>query len=77
MIIRILTAIFMAVYLIEVVGWHMIIKRVFNITGRIKPFDCGQCLAAWFGLILYFTPDPVVICLLCFFGSGWLVKYFK
>ena len=76
MIIRILAAIFTAVYLIEVVGWHMIIKRVFKITGRVKPFDCGQCLAAWIGLILYFAPDPVAILLLCFFGSGYLAKYF-
>jgi hypothetical protein len=75
MLIRIAAAIFMTIYLIEVVGLDMLIKRKFKITGRLKPIDCHECLAAWLGLGFYFAPLEWAIMSLCFFGSGYLVKY--
>lgn len=72
-------AIFTALFIVEVVGFGMKIKKLFNInpSERMRPFDCPQCLAAWFGIGLYFLPLSVSIALACMFGSAWLIKYFK
>lgn len=37
---------------------------------NFKPFNCGSCLAAWVGIILYFTPELIVdICSVMFIGG--------
>ena len=55
--------------LIEVVGLHMILKRLLRWKGRIKPFDCLQCLTFWCFVLLYFVPS------LQFIGYGFIAMY--
>jgi hypothetical protein len=38
-----------------------------------KPFNCGSCLGAWIGAVLYFSPQLVVDIASCLFISGFLV----
>jgi len=37
-----------------------------------KPFNCGSCLAAWLGAILYFMPELIQNVAFCMFTAGFL-----
>lgn len=39
---------------------------------NFKPFSCGSCLAAWVGVILYFSPELVVNIASVVFISGFI-----
>jgi hypothetical protein len=39
---------------------------------NFKPFSCTSCLAAWFAVILYFTPELVLNVASVLFISGLL-----
>ena len=39
---------------------------------NFKPFSCGSCMAAWVGVILYFSPKLVVDIASVLFISGFL-----
>ena len=39
---------------------------------NFKPFSCGSCLAAWVGVVLYFSPKLVVDIASVVFISGFL-----
>ncbi|MFY7938754.1 MAG: hypothetical protein ACOVOQ_15355 [Flavobacterium sp.] len=39
---------------------------------NFKPFNCGSCLAAWLGAILYFLPELIQNIAACLFISGFL-----
>jgi hypothetical protein len=39
---------------------------------NFKPFSCGSCLAAWVGVILYFSPKLVLDVASVLFISGYL-----
>jgi hypothetical protein len=63
-----------AYYFVNVVQFHMAIKRAFklNPSRRLKPIDCVQCLSVWFGLILWFCPIELSQCLAVIFGAGFI-----
>lgn len=46
--------------LVEVVGWHLKIKKWLKITGRIKPLDCFACLSFWISIVLLFVPTKFI-----------------
>ena len=39
---------------------------------NFKPFSCGSCLAAWVGVVLYFSPKLIVNIASVVFISGYL-----
>ena len=39
---------------------------------NFKPFSCGSCLAAWVGVVLYFSPKLVLDIASVLFISGFL-----
>jgi hypothetical protein len=39
---------------------------------NFKPFSCGSCLAAWVGVILYFSPKLILDISSVLFISGFL-----
>lgn len=39
---------------------------------NFKPFSCGSCLAAWIGVVLYFSPELVVNIASVVFISGFI-----
>ena len=39
---------------------------------NFKPFSCGSCLAAWIGVVLYFTPELIVDIASAVFISGFV-----
>ena len=39
---------------------------------NFKPFSCGSCLAAWVGVVLYFSPKLVLDVASVLFISGFL-----
>lgn len=39
---------------------------------NFKPFSCGSCLAAWVGVVLYFSPKLMVDIASVLFISGFL-----
>jgi len=41
---------------------------------NFKPFSCGSCLAAWLGVLLYFTPELILNIASVLFISGFLAS---
>lgn len=41
---------------------------------NFKPFSCGSCLAAWIGVLLYFTPELILNIASVLFISGFLAS---
>lgn len=77
MFVKLFAAFFLAYYFVNVAGFHMVIKKLFNHPGRLKPFDCVSCLSVWFGLVLCFVPGPVAEAILILFGAGFLSTRIK
>lgn len=67
-----IAGILMAHFFINVAGFHMVLKRLLNRTGRLKPFDCQQCLTVWMTLALYFMPIEISHCIAIVLGAGYL-----
>jgi hypothetical protein len=65
-----------AYYLVNVVLWHVPLKRAFK-RQRVKPFDCVQCLSVWFALGLYFLPIELSNALALIFGAGFISTRIK
>lgn len=59
-------------FFINVAGFHMLLKRLLNRTGRLKPFDCQQCLTVWMTLALYFMSPEVSECMATILGAGYI-----
>lgn len=62
----IITAICFALFFTDIHQLHIKWKLNF------KPFNCSSCLAAWFGLVLYFCPEWVVTIMSYMFITGYL-----
>jgi len=71
MFIKLFAAFFFAYYFVNVAGVHMIIKRMIKRDGRLKPFDCVNCLSVWIALLLFFMPINVSECIFIAFGAGF------
>jgi len=63
-------------YLVNVVMWHIPLKRALK-RQRVKPFDCVQCLSVWVAIILYFLPLDISVFLAITFGSGFIATKIK
>jgi len=66
-----------AYYFINVAGFHMNIKRAFKRQGRIKPFDCVQCISVWLAVVFYFLPDPITKFFAIIFLTGFIAQKIK
>jgi hypothetical protein len=71
MLITAIAGILTAHFFINVAGLHMVMKRLLNRPGRLKPFDCQQCLTVWMTLALYFLPIEISQCLATILGAGY------
>jgi hypothetical protein len=72
-----LAAFLTAYYLVNVALWHVPLKRALHRPGRLKPFDCAQCLSVWFAVMLYFLPVEVSQFLCLTFGAGFIATKIK
>jgi hypothetical protein len=66
-----------AYFFIHVAGFHMVLKRILKRPGRLKPFDCLQCLTVWSVVILYFLPIEISNFLTICLGAGYFSTIFK
>jgi len=72
LLIRTCAALCFAYYFINVAGMHMVIKRLLQVQGRLKPFDCFNCLSVWVALLLYLLPYEVSVACFALFVPGFL-----
>lgn len=77
LIIRTCAALCFAYYFINVAGMHMVMKRLLKVQGRLKPFDCFNCLSVWVALALYLLPYEVSIACFALFVPGFLSTRIK
>lgn len=77
MLINAIAGILTAHFFINVAGFHMVLKRLLNRPGRLKPFDCQQCLTVWMTLALYFLPMEISQCLATILGAGYISTLFQ
>ena len=66
-----------AYFFIHVAGFHMVLKRILKRPGRLKPFDCLQCLTVWSSLALYFLPIEISQCIAIYLGAGYFATMFQ
>lgn len=78
-IVRILSAYFLAYYTVNVVRVDMALKRALKITPgkRLKPIDCTQCLSVWLSVLLYWIDIKYSIFIMVAFGAGWIGSKIK
>lgn len=77
MLITAVAGILLAYFFINVAGFHMVLKRMLKRPGRLKPFDCQQCLTVWMTLALYFLPLEVSECIAVVLGAGYFATMFQ
>ena len=70
--IRTAAAVCFAYYFINVAGMHMVMKRLLKVQGRLKPFDCFNCLSVWVALLLYLLPYEVSVAVCALFLPGFI-----
>ena len=66
-----------AYYFVNVAGFHMNLKRALKMPGRLKPFDCVQCLSVWFAVAFYFLPLPITQFFAIIFLTGFIATKIK
>lgn len=67
----------LAYYFVNVAGFHMNLKRALKVQGRLKPFDCVNCLTVWFALALYLLPVEVTYAVALLFIPGFVSTRIK
>jgi hypothetical protein len=77
LLIKVLAAVSVAFYLVEVYGLGWKVKRILKRDGRVKPFDCLYCLSGWIGLLFYFLPTVAAEIALAMFGAALLSNHLK
>lgn len=58
----IISSIELAFIIVEIVQFHLIVKRIFGIhkARRVKPFDCITCLSFWVCIGMLFVPYTII-----------------
>jgi hypothetical protein len=75
--VKVLAALSLAYFLIDVYGLGYKLKKWFKIKGRVKPFDCNYCLTFWVCVVLYFVPEYYSNFIALTFGAAYLSKFIK